>query len=165
MSSLQERMNLAAKAFGDGNVEEAVKLFDECCALTTNSKALGIILTNKGAALQRLEKHEEALSVFNEALVNQPSYGPAYFNKGIVLKALGKNEDAALAFDEVLKMNPSDYNALCGKCEVLVRTGHFKEALESAESAIALDPKNPLAYSDQAFTSVSYTHLTLPTKA
>ena len=152
MSSLKERMILAAKAFGDGNVEEAVKLFDECCTLTVNPKVLGVILTNKGAALQRLGKHEEALSVFNEALVNQPSYGPAYFNKGIVLKALGKNEDAVIAFDEVLRLSPGDYNALCGKCEVLVRAGHFEEALESAESAIALDPKNPLAYSDQAFT-------------
>ena len=65
---LQENMNLAAKAFAEGKLQEAHDLFSKCSEQTQNPKAVCVILTNKGATLQRMGKLQDSLVVFAEAL-------------------------------------------------------------------------------------------------
>ena len=149
---LQENMNLAAKAFAEGKLQEAHDLFSKCSEQTQNPKAVCVILTNKGATLQRMGKLQDSLVVFAEALAKDSTYYQAFFNQGISYKGLGKFEKAVESFEKVLELNPTEYAAMCGLCETWNCLQKYDKALEYANKAIVADPKNSLGYLDRAFT-------------
>lgn len=148
---LQDTMKAAGEAFGVGDLEKALNLFDDAAGMSQVPKVLCIILTNKAATLQRLGRNEEAIDVLTEALSHDPEYVPALFNKGVVLRGLSKFEDASAVFDSVLSIQEKNYQALCGKAETLCSLGKFEEALGFADRAIAVDPKGALGHVDRAF--------------
>ena len=49
---------------------------------------------DKGTALGKLERHEEALSCFEEAIKLYPEYLLALYGKGNSLRKLGRDEEA-----------------------------------------------------------------------
>jgi tetratricopeptide (TPR) repeat protein len=149
--SLQETMNLATTAFGTGDFEGALEHFNKCTELTENKSHLCTINTNKGAALQRLQRFEEAVEAFNAALDARPTYLQALFNQGVTLKALTRLEESLAMFDRALAEDAKYYPALCGKSEVLCQLERFEEATEAATAAIEVEPETPTAYVDRAF--------------
>ena len=149
--SLQETMTLATTAFGTGDFEGALEHFNKCTELTENKSHLCTINTNKGAALQRLQRFEEAVEAFNAALDARPTYLQALFNQGVTLKALARLEESLAMFDRALAEDAKYYPALCGKSEVLCQLKRFEEATEAATAAIEVEPETPTAYVDRAF--------------
>jgi len=57
---------------------------------------------NKGNALARLGKFEDALRCYDRALEIDPGYRGAWVNKGFVLTKLGRFDEAASCADRVL---------------------------------------------------------------
>jgi tetratricopeptide (TPR) repeat protein len=149
--SLQETMNKATAAFGAGDFEEALKNFNLCTTLTENKSHLCTINTNKGAALQRLDRFEEAVLAFDSALDARPDYLQALFNNGVTLKALSRLDESLVMFDRALAQDAKYYPALCGKSEVLCQLDRFDGAEEAATAAIEIEPETPTAYIDRAF--------------
>ena len=49
---------------------------------------------NKGIALLRLERYEEAIACFDEAIRLDPEYLLALYAKGNLLRKLGRDEEA-----------------------------------------------------------------------
>ena len=68
---------------------------------------------NKGNILYALDKPEEALESFENALDLNPYVVDTWVNKGTVLwKAMGNREDALAAFDKALEINPNFMGAV-----------------------------------------------------
>jgi tetratricopeptide (TPR) repeat protein len=149
--SLQETMTMATTAFSSGDFESALAHFTKCTTLTENKSHLCTINTNKGAALQRLNRFAEAVEAFNLALDARPNYLQALFNNGVTLKALSRLEEALVMFDRALEQEKKYYPALCGKSEVLCQLDRYSEAIDSATIAIEIEPTTPTAYVDRAF--------------
>ena len=69
-------------------------------------------LNNKGIALEKLGRYEEAIAAYDAALVGKPDHANAYNNKGYALYTLGKYEAAVACFKKALAINPNHQNAL-----------------------------------------------------
>jgi len=60
---------------------------------------------NKGNALARLGKFEDALRCYDRALDIDPGYRGAWVNKGFVLTKLGRFDEAASCADHALLLD------------------------------------------------------------
>jgi tetratricopeptide (TPR) repeat protein len=70
-----------------------------------NDLSLAIIWNNKGVVLSRLDRYNEAIEAYDNALKIKPDYSSAWNNKGVVLSRLGKYNEAIEAYDQALKIN------------------------------------------------------------
>lgn len=83
-----------------------------------------------GYALEELNKHQEAVDCYDQALKYNAKDIRIYINKGIAYKYLNKPKDAIACFDQALKLDPNDIAALEGKGTLLKNTEHYQEACE-----------------------------------
>jgi len=83
---------------------------------------------NKGFALIRQSKYDEAIKAFDKAIELNPQYADPLSNKGVALYDQGKCDEAIKAFDEAIKLNPQDPIARYAKGLVLQKLGHSVEA-------------------------------------
>ena len=72
------------------------------------------IFVNLGNALDALDRSEEALQAYDEALARLPETPDAQFNKGYVLNRLGRFNEAIRCFESVLRDHPRDMPSLNG---------------------------------------------------
>ncbi|NES23130.1 MAG: tetratricopeptide repeat protein [Symploca sp. SIO3E6] len=72
---------------------------------------------NRGIALYKLERYEEAIASYDRALEFNPDYDGIWNNRGIALKDLGRYEEAIASYDQAIELNPDDntarYNKAC----------------------------------------------------
>jgi len=68
--------------------------------------AYEVAWNNKGNALARLGKFEEALGCYERALDIDAGYRGAWVNKGFVLTKLGRFDEAASCADRALGLEP-----------------------------------------------------------
>ena len=109
-------------------------------------KLIGIlfILGVIGTTFWRMATHEE------------PMHAEDYLQLGIESGTSGKHEDAIEAFKKALKENPNYIEAYLSLGNAYGNTGRYNESIAAYKEGIQLNPRHQ---------AVSYTHLTLPTKA
>jgi tetratricopeptide (TPR) repeat protein len=61
---------------------------------------------NKGTALGKQGKYDEANKAFDEAIRLDPNHAVLWYNKGFALDEQGKLDEAIKAYDEALRQNP-----------------------------------------------------------
>ncbi|MCX6689189.1 MAG: tetratricopeptide repeat protein, partial [Methanoregula sp.] len=66
------------------------------------------ILFKKGSDLVRNKKFDEALAVFDEVLLFDPSNDMAWVAKGVIFTHQQKFEDAVQSFNQALLINPTN---------------------------------------------------------
>jgi tetratricopeptide (TPR) repeat protein len=108
---------------------EAIEIFDRGIEAFSKAKGpatgdenkLGLnriaatIWYNKGNALNKLGKHDDALHAFDKAIEFDPQNLNAWNNKGIVFHGQGKYIKAIQAYDKALEINPRDHVVLTNK--------------------------------------------------
>ena len=65
----------------------------------------------KGNALYKLNKYEDAITCFESAIAIKPNYSDAFFKIGLSLAKLNKNDDAVIFFYRSLKMASSNFSS------------------------------------------------------
>ena len=95
-------------------------------------------LIEKGIELRTLEKHEESISFYDEALDLLPDSEKsfAYSSKGVALRNLKRYDDAIVCYEAALTINPSDYGILFNKGVLLHEFEKYDDALVCFEKAI-----------------------------
>jgi len=99
---------------------------------------------NQGNALYGLEKYEQSLEAYEEALKLDIRNIKAWKYKGSAMGHLGKHTEALEAFEEALQLDSKDDGAWKYKGDALYCLGKYTEALEAFEEALQLDPKNAI---------------------
>ncbi|MBC9727908.1 protein kinase domain-containing protein [Streptomyces sp. TRM68367] len=89
----------------------------------------------RGAALDELGRHEEALTWFGKALQVAPGDGWALHNKALTLIALGRRDEALTCLNQALERYPGYTQALTAKARLLTTMGRHQEALECLAQA------------------------------
>ncbi|HEU03530.1 MAG TPA: tetratricopeptide repeat protein [Nitrosopumilus sp.] len=97
-----------------------------------------------GPAMIRLCKYSEAITFFDQELIDDPNNVQSLTNKGAALAKLGHFEEAILYYDYALEINPSFVSALNNKGNALSQLWKFNEAIGIYNAAKNLDPDNKI---------------------
>ena len=127
----------AAELFNDGDLNSALFAYDEAIKF---DPALASAHCNKGVALSRLSRFEEAEEAFRRALAVSPNFASAHFNLGNLLRRQERFEEAANAYQAASRENPDDVAILCNLVLTLNALGRYDEALSAGQKAVALTP-------------------------
>jgi Tfp pilus assembly protein PilF len=103
------------------------------------------ILNACGLCLARLDRRDEALDCYDQALAIQPLFGQAWFNRGAVLERLGEPAKAAAAYARAAEIHPQNPHAWANMAFLAPRRGDEAGTRKYAERALALQPDHPTA--------------------
>jgi len=98
-----DEKELGNVAFAAGKYTKALKHFSKAIELGGDCAAY---LTNRAAALVRLERYAEALADVERALALDKTHVKAWFRKGQALEGLGRFADAVGAYEAGLRVLP-----------------------------------------------------------
>jgi tetratricopeptide (TPR) repeat protein len=108
----------AAALIDLGQYDNAIKTADQGLALYKKDPGLW---NNKGYALYKLNKYDDAISAYTTAIsaaeAQNTTYIKGYINKGIALNAAGRPYDAVGAFNKALELDPGNADATTGLTE------------------------------------------------
>ena len=140
-----ERWFLRAKLEADaGDDLRAVALYDS--ALAASDGRMADAWLNRGAALRRLGRFEEALDSYRVALKEREAYPEAWFNIGVGLSEAGDREGAIEAYQKSLEINANQPRAWFNLGVQWRRMEAYDKALGAWERAVNLDPAYVLAW-------------------
>jgi FkbM family methyltransferase len=95
---------------------------------------------SRGAMLERLGRHLEALASYDEVLAIRPDDVRALYARGNLLKRMGRLEEALASYDKVTALKPDYLEALNNRGNTLAELRRLEEALASYDRALALRP-------------------------
>ena len=126
-------------------IEEAVLSVDVSGGNATASQWL-----ERGNQLWRLDRYQEAVKAFDEAIKQKPSFTYlAYYGKGLALAWDKKDKEALIALKSAVEIKPDFVPALNGLNIVYRRLGKPKQALIEIDKAIKLEPTNPNLHNEK----------------
>jgi len=141
-----------------GQIDALVKLYqtgqmanaEQACArlLESHPKSLPII-NLLGAALQRQRKWQEAIEIYNQAILLKPDFAEAYSNRGNALHQQGKLDEALESYDRAIQIKPDDAIAFFNRGNVLCQLRYLEKGLKSYDKAIELKSDFAEAYSNR----------------
>jgi tetratricopeptide (TPR) repeat protein len=105
----------------NGMRELALATYDRC--LETGHDSPSVLHYLRGAVLQALERPEEALAAFQEALQLGDSYAPTRWRSGEILLELGRLKEARAEFEAALALEPRSVPATLGLARTLLLEG------------------------------------------
>ncbi len=98
------------------------------------------ILLNYGLILNALDRHQEAVDSFDQALKQKSKFAEAHNNRGAALSALQRDEEALESLRRAIAIKPDYAEAHYNNGSSLRALGRYDEALKSFERALALRP-------------------------
>jgi tetratricopeptide (TPR) repeat protein len=133
----------AASSFTNGTSTEnghaaasAVKVIEAAPAEAQPASSKAAVLLAKGEILLDMERLQEAVNVFTEALTLDASNAEAYLKKGIALERMNRLELALRCYDEAVRLNPKRSFAYVHKARVLAALHRYDEALSVYDLAL-----------------------------
>jgi Tfp pilus assembly protein PilF len=96
--------------------------------------------------LANLNRIDDALAAFENAVAVKPDYAEAHNNRALILNGLMRFDDALTSFDTAIALKPDNATAHNNRGTALQDLGRLDEALASFEKAIALKPDYAQAY-------------------
>lgn len=102
--------------------------------------------TNLGMAYNGLGNISEAIKCFNQSIVLDVNYAPAYLYAGSMLMEADRHTEAITYFDLLLRLEPDNANALFYKGISLTDLKREKEACRSLQRAFDLGQDDALDY-------------------
>jgi len=122
--------NLGAAEFNLGRYEKAIAAYDKGIKAAQEDRdrdkiksALGEMHNDKGNALLKLKRNDEAVAAFTKAAELSPNPGLAYFNLCATQYNLGLVEGAIAACDRAIKADPTKADAYFIKGSALYGNG------------------------------------------
>ena len=106
---------------------------------------------SKGVNLGKLERYEEALKAYEQAIRIEPEDAKAWYNKGCALGKLERYEEALKAFEQAIRIEPEDAEAWHNKGFALGELERYEEALKAYEQAIRIETEFAEAWFGKGF--------------
>lgn len=134
---VQQLFKDGSKLLQAGNVQDALSCFQTALVAEPQN---AILYLYAGAALHDLERHEEALACYSQAIRISPHLGEAHNNRGNTLMALGYFAEAAESFAIASDLLATSPVPLTARATALQALGKVTEAETECRKAILLDP-------------------------
>jgi Flp pilus assembly protein TadD/ribosomal protein S27AE len=107
---------------------------------------------NRGVALEKIGKSDQAVECFDKALEENPNDSWAWFNKGVSLHRLGSLGEALYCYSKALELNPNDPDLLSNKGIALRTLGRTDEAIKCYKKALEINPRDSGIWSNLGVT-------------
>ncbi|MGZ5025674.1 MAG: DUF6165 family protein [Methylobacter sp.] len=124
-------------------MHESVKFFSASINLDPKQPSA---YSNRGIALNKLKRFDQALADYDQAIALKPDFAEAYSNRGGALKELKRFDDALSSYDQAITLRPDYAEAYSNRAIVLKELKRYDEALAAYDQAIALKPDYAEAY-------------------
>ena len=134
--------NTAVDMANAGDMNGALTQVDRSLAIQPNNT---LSLATKAGILNALKQFGEALSVSDQAILQDQSFPYGYITRADALNGLGRFSEAVAATDEAIRINYEVPEAWATRGNALLGLGRVKEGMEASEKALALSPGNPMA--------------------
>ena len=136
-------LNLRALAHEEaGRFEQALADLRRAHVLSPKDFA---ILNACGLCLARMDRIEEAVRCYDQALTLNPDFEPGWFNRGWALERLGEVAQAAEAYLKTVALNPRHVLAWATLAHLAARRGDVSATGDYANRALELQPGHPTA--------------------
>jgi tetratricopeptide (TPR) repeat protein len=123
---------------------------DGLLSIESNSKNISA-LYNKGNALYKLGRNEEAIKCYDVSLEFDPENVFVLIRKGETLNRLNKYDAALECFDKVLELDPRNAIALHNKGFILGKKNRNEEAIDYFDTVLEINPEYALVWNDKGF--------------
>jgi tetratricopeptide (TPR) repeat protein len=127
----------ARAALGRGEMEATLSLVDRALAL---DRSLAEAHALRAVALDQLERHDEALAAYAEALTLKPDYAEVYHNLALLRVRRQGYPDALEAARKAVQLDPRDIDSFNNLGVAATKLGLLGEAEEALRRALELDP-------------------------
>ena len=107
---------------------------------------------NRGNALKRLERLDEALVSYDKAIALKPDFAEAFNNRANALQVLNRPDSALASYDKAIAFKPGYADAFNNRGILLYNLNRLEDALASYERAIELKPGFAEAYNNRGIT-------------
>ncbi len=97
---------------------------------------------NLATALAKVDRREEAVSAYHEALHLAPNLLEARSNLGMLLLEIGRRDEALRELKEAVRQHPDDAGARVNLGVAQAEGGQLTEAIEDYRVALLLDPES-----------------------
>ena len=134
-------MDAAITAFQRNDLQGALDLLEK--AIASGELADSVLAgahNNRGIVLGLMERHEDAIEAFSQALEVSPELPQAFRGRAVALNQLGRFAEAIPDFDVALADRPDDPFILNERGLAHVGIGNHASAANDFEAAIDLDP-------------------------
>lgn len=101
------------------------------------------LLANYATALRRLDRLDEAVSLWRRAASLAPTFGQAWLDLGLTELDRGRLTEAAAAFEQAVAIMPANAAAWHGLASTLDAQHRHAEAEQALRSALACGPRQP----------------------
>jgi tetratricopeptide (TPR) repeat protein len=126
----------AFEATQQGDLAKAESLWTQLLPKFANNPA---VWNNRGNIRLSLNKVDEAIADFNEAIKIIPSEIYPYLSRGIGYEMQGKWDQAIADYNKVLEIKPNEAVAYNNRGNAQAGQGHWQEAIKDYEKAVNLD--------------------------
>ena len=139
-------------AHRNGNLVQAEKLYRQVLrAEADNFPALHML----GFLKAQQEKYDEAITLLNKAVRQNPGDPAARAHHAHALMAAQRLDEALAAYDGVLAVQPARFEAHYNRGVLLSQLQRFEEALAALDRALALQPGAAMALYNRAVVLVA----------
>ena len=135
---------------------DAKKLLDWCGKWTKSNPESAFAWCGLGSAYGRLNRHEEAIAAYLQALNIDPDYVEALIGLGNAYSVLNRHDEAIVAYREALGKNPEFAEAWFNLGNACVKRNRFDEAVVPYRESLRINPKNAMAWNN---LGISYGNL------
>jgi tetratricopeptide (TPR) repeat protein len=125
-------------ALKEGRYENAIEEFKK--AVVQGDRDSGQAQHALGLAYLKLDRREEAISSFKEAIRLQPSFAEAHYHLGQAYYESGEFFPAAAALEEAIRLNPGFFDALVALGKTYQHSGLYTKSVEVLRKATLLRP-------------------------
>ena len=125
-----------------GNIQDALNEFQRARAFTPRDPTL---LSAIGMCLVRLNRAQEAISVFDAAIASRPALAQTHYRKGWAYESTGDRNAAKRCYERAVTLQPNYSEALSGLAVIAARNGEGAKARALAARSLKHDPGEPTA--------------------
>ncbi len=143
---IESLMGKATVTYYAGEYQKSLVLLENIAAITSD---IYEVWYNKGIILGNLDRHEEAVSTFDQAINIRPDESRALYNKGVSLEAMDSSAEAIDAFNQAIRIKPDDYEAWYCKGIALDNLDRPAEALDAYDNVTAIKPDHEEAWNNK----------------
>jgi tetratricopeptide (TPR) repeat protein len=123
-----------------GKPAEALRLIGAALAANAGARPAPAALYNRGNALVALDRLDEALASFDEALALKPDHAAGLLNRAQVLQKLKRGREAIASFDRAFALAQPTADALVARGNTHYALGDYAAALADYDAAMRLRP-------------------------
>jgi len=128
-----------------GELEDAIRLYTRLLGHPLDGFTSSVVFNHRGMACEALERHEEGLRDFAQALERDPNNARAGINLAMAFRHQGRLDEAEVTLREVLEKKPNSAHAHYGLARILADKGSKEDALRSCLRALKMDEGFTLA--------------------